>query len=188
MTAVDAGTTDSRIVRMKRALTDIIKGATNLNIGLMRFNGSYGGGPILYPVTDIDAEICEGQNCEEIVELNRVGATNNDAEQRLDNRQVSLDGNILSMGEDFDGDPSQMVGLRFSDLNIPQGAVITSARIEFTAERDATGVANLNIRAEATDDSPQLQSADNNLTNRVGGISQSWSPENWIRNLSLIHI
>ncbi len=178
MTERDGGT-ESRITRMKRALTGIIEGATNLNIGLMRFNGTEGGGPILYPVTDIDTELCNGNNCDEIVELNRVSEVNNDAEQRLNDGVVDLDGTILSMGTDFNGTPKQRVGIRFPGLNIPSGATITSARLEFTAKRSDSADATLTIAAEQVDNSLAFTGDNNNLSGRATGTAQAWSPEPW---------
>ena len=52
----------TRLDRMKAALHSILDIATNINVGLMRFHRR--GGPVLYPVSDIDADVCtvEG-NC-----------------------------------------------------------------------------------------------------------------------------
>ncbi len=54
MTSTD-GTGQTRLARMKEALTNILNNAQDVNVGLMRFTNP--GGPILYPVTDIDQEI-----------------------------------------------------------------------------------------------------------------------------------
>ncbi len=46
----------TRLDRMKEALHTILDIATNINVGLMRFHRR--GGPVLYPVSDIDADVC----------------------------------------------------------------------------------------------------------------------------------
>ncbi len=177
MTAKDGGS-EARITRMKRAVNSIIEGATNINIGLMRFNGRDGGGPILYPVADVDKELCSGDNCDEITELNRIGNPNNDSEQTLSNGNVDLDGNFLSMG-DFGGTNAQRMGLRFPGLNVPSGVTITSAQLEFTARRSDSGDADLTISAEAVDNSPVFTDNNNDLSNRTIGTSEAWSPQPW---------
>jgi len=50
------GTPYTRLDRMKTALHTILDIATNINVGLMRFHSR--GGPVLYPVSDIDADVC----------------------------------------------------------------------------------------------------------------------------------
>ncbi|MCW8884570.1 MAG: VWA domain-containing protein, partial [Motiliproteus sp.] len=54
MTSTDGGST-TRLDRMKTALTSILNTSEDINVGLMRFTNP--GGPILYPVTDIDQTI-----------------------------------------------------------------------------------------------------------------------------------
>ena len=180
MTNTDAGSTEPRITRMKNALVDIIEGATNLNIGLMRFNGSYGGGPILYPVTDIDQEACLGGNCGSVPEINRVGSLNDDGEENLGNGDVSLDGFTLSMGSPTHLSTNQRVAFRFDNLSVPSGATITSARIEFTADKDSNVNSNFTIAAEDVDDSAPYTTADRNLSDRQSAaITVPWSPERW---------
>ena len=180
--ADDPGATEPRITRMKRALVDILRGATNLNIGLMRFNGSYGGGPILYPITDIDTEICGGQNCGAITDLTRIDSADDDGSERLSNNNVDLDNNTLFLGED-NNDKDQRVALRFAQLNIPSGAVITSAHLEFVADGNSTGNSDLTITAQSIDDSPELDDNNRNLTNRLtGGLQKAWNPPNWNNN------
>ncbi len=45
----------TRLDRMKEALHAILDLATNINVGLMRFHRR--GGPVLYPVSDLDADV-----------------------------------------------------------------------------------------------------------------------------------
>jgi type IV pilus assembly protein PilY1 len=61
---------------------------------------------------------------------------------------------------------SQLVGLRFQDVNIPQGAKITSAYIRFTAASNGT-VSDMQIWGEAIDDAPFIdEDGDYNLSGR----------------------
>jgi len=165
---------------MKNALVDIIEGATNLNIGLMRFNGSYGGGPILYPVTDIDTEACFGGDCGNVPELNRVNSLNDDAEEDLGNGNVSLDGLTLSMGSPTHLTTNQRVAFRFDKLSVPSGATITSARLEFTADKDSNVKSDFTLAAEDVDDSAPFTISNGDLSDRKSAaITAPWSPGNW---------
>ncbi len=60
-----------------------------------------------------------------------------------------------------------LVGTRFRNLNIPQGATITNAYIEFTAEESFGGAGNLTILGEAIDDAPGLGNGYNNISSRT---------------------
>lgn len=91
----------------------------------------------------------------------QITATSDDAEQ-LDNASTSnatafpaghtyVDSSDLDLAYDTAHGTTQHVGLRFSDLNIPQGATINSAKIVFTAAADNTsGTVIVNIWGEAS--------------------------------------
>jgi hypothetical protein len=54
-------------------------------------------------------------------------------------------------------EPSQIVGLRFVDLDIPRNARILSAHVEFApSERVAPQAGSLTIQAQAVDDAPPI--------------------------------
>ena len=105
MTADVAGTGKSRMENMKEALHAILDSATNVNVGLMRFHSrdssSTDGGPILFPVANIDGDACDYETCAasgsagEV--LSQVNAGEDDAEQFTDNGEVSLDSRKLEL-------------------------------------------------------------------------------------------
>lgn len=76
----------------------------------------------------------------------------------------------------------QVVGLRFTGLNIPQGATIISAKIQFTA--DATidvDPCDLNIYGEASDNAVAFDNAHGNISSRPKtDASVRWSPDDWL--------
>jgi len=79
----------------------------------------------------------------------RITATNNDAEESATGA-ISLFDKDLDLGGD---DGTALVGLRFQDVMIPQGATITKAYLEFTAEETKTALTSLIVRAEISDNS-----------------------------------
>jgi type IV pilus assembly protein PilY1 len=60
----------------------------------------------------------------------------------------------------------QIVGLRFEAVDIPQGAKVTSAAIQFVSGPDASGHANLIIKAEKTANAKTFTEENNNISNR----------------------
>ncbi len=54
------------------------------------------------------------------------------------------------------GGDEQTVGLRFSDVNVPPNATITSSYIELSSEGSTNGTVNLAIRAENTDNAAAI--------------------------------
>ena len=84
---------------------------------------------------------------------------------------------IAGSGTATEGD-DQMIALRFTDLDIPQGATLTDATLTLTpSAAPATGLASTwEISAEQTDDSEALEDSVANISNRAtGGTSVSWA-------------
>jgi len=59
------GGTSSRLQRMNDALIDIIKKSNNVNIGVMRLSGREAGGRVIYPVRNINQQLCNGVPCDD---------------------------------------------------------------------------------------------------------------------------
>ena len=62
---------------------------------------------------------------------------------------------------------NQTVGLRFTNLNIPQGSTITKAYIQFTCDEVKTGATSVSIKGEAADNSAVFTTASKNVSNRT---------------------
>jgi len=78
------GTGISRLERMKSALATILDNVTNVNVGVMRFSGSNGGGAVLFPVTGIDKEICDQNSCGQQSTSRRILSKNDDIEEAIE--------------------------------------------------------------------------------------------------------
>ncbi len=182
MNASDGGST-TRLERMKDALDTILDNTTNVNVGVMRFNGTEGGGAVLFPITPIDKEICEQGNCGEQSAAPQTNRGENDVEEVLSSGAVSLNGNILTMGVE-NGNP-KLVGTRFEELNIPKGATITSARIEYTAHRDSNGNADFLIEGHLHHDSPAFSGSNGAISALARTASVAWdNVDDWRQGLT----
>lgn len=168
----------TRLERMKTALNSLIDNSTDVNIGLMRFNGSNGGGPVLFPVTNIDKEVCADDDCGQVTITSRVSNPMDDIVEDLTSQLVLTSSDTLSLGQNSSLLP-QGVGLRFDELNIPQGARITQATIEFTASGGATSPASFTISAESTGNASAFTSDEGVLSGRAYLSAKSWLPDSW---------
>jgi len=61
---------------------------------------------------------------------------------------------------------NRWIGLRFNEVQIPQGATISSAKLVFTAEEDSAAGGSLSFRAEDVDNSAVFEATANNLNAR----------------------
>lgn len=113
------GSSQTRLLRVQNALKDALGSATNINAGLMRFSDS--GGPILFPVKDIDEyvkpelvlSVSEGED--DAVEI--AGT-------------VALSDTVLPISQ---GTAVVHTGLRYQNIAIPKGATITRAFLRLTS-------------------------------------------------------
>ncbi|MFK7852755.1 MAG: PilC/PilY family type IV pilus protein [Granulosicoccus sp.] len=178
MNSGDGGYSGTRLERMKSALNTILDNSTNVNVGLMRMNGFYGGGSVLYPVTGIEEPICPNNDCGSVNLVSRIAQEDDDMEQYVNNGGMEQWGNHLSMGQS--GNNPQLVGYRFQDIEIPSGATITSASIEFTSTANNSGDADLTIHGHDIDDAPVIATTNYYLRDSVKtSESVAWDPEAW---------
>ncbi len=116
-----------------------------------------------------------------------INAADNDAEQNAGGT-VTVSGTTgnaidLDLGRITSGGGQNTVGLRFTGLNIPQGATITSAFIQFSADNvleTSTDPVNFRIRGEAADNPGPFTTTAFNITSRTSTTAiANWSPPGW---------
>lgn len=143
-------------------------GGTGLFNAHSRFGSSPTDAPILHLILDAtDAALTSG--CNNARGNAQVVGGNNDGEQATSGSNsgtVNLGDGDLEFP--FDGSVSQLIGLRFSDVRVPQGAVIQEAFLEFTATGASSGAFSVNIFGENSDNAPALASSASSLSNRFG--------------------
>jgi hypothetical protein len=83
-------------------------------------------------------------------------------------------------------DASEPIGLRFQNINIPQGTIITNAYLEFTNHNnDDIGVCEWVIRGQAADNPPGFDDTMDNISGRSRtGQSVSWTTgaDRWVND------
>lgn len=125
-----------------------------------------------------DAVTCD--TCFVLTVARYIQTSADDAEERPGGT-VSLTSSDIELISDIDiGD--QTVGLRFADFDLPQGAEIAEAYIQFgTDDETSSGFSNLTVRAENTDDAAPFTATNYNLSNRnLTDNAVSWLPGGWL--------
>ena len=75
---------------------------------------------------------------------------------------------------------SQTIGMRFNNLNVPNGATITNAYIQFTVDETSSSTANLTIKGEDHDNAPAFSTSDFDVSDRTTTTaSVNWDPVPW---------
>ena len=107
----------------------------------------------------------------------QVAASTDDAEERPSG-SIKLSSSDLELTQDKTN--QQVVGMRFTGANIPPGAAIQSAYIQFQADETGSDPTTLTIHGEAVDNAATFTSADYNITSRtLTSASAAWSPVPW---------
>ncbi|WP_299524881.1 fibronectin type III domain-containing protein [Winogradskyella sp.] len=103
-----------------------------------------------------------------------INASNNDAEERVSDGDMSLTSTDLEL-VDESGTDNQLVGLRFTDIQLPADASILNAYIQFTVDNDNTDVTNLVIETELDPNSEEFTAEVGNISARARGlVSVNW--------------
>lgn len=159
------GTDTTRMQKVQDALRNALGNATNINAGLMRFSDY--GGPILYPVQDIDSPVTP----ELIIPIIDSKDDAHEIAGSVDRNSQQL---VLSQNTN-----TVYSGFRYQNINIPRGAVITSAKLRFTSAGLNNTATNFKIAAQAVGDAPEFDTANNDISNRILSTNEVlWNAEN----------
>lgn len=113
-------------------------------------------------------------------------ASSDDAEQNTTTGGVNIASTDLELGGyDWGLVYKQMIGIRFPNVNLPQGATITRAYIQFSVDEtyvNTTNRANINIKAQKGN-AATYAAATNNISNRTYTTNQiAWATAAWTVN------
>jgi PKD repeat protein len=109
----------------------------------------------------------------------RVSTGYDDAEESSSGSMSRSSGD-LELVDDGGSRPDQTVGMRFNGVEIPQGATITNAYVQFQVDEADSEETSLQIRGQDTDNAATFSSSSNNISNRPKTTaSVSWAPPPW---------
>jgi VCBS repeat-containing protein len=108
----------------------------------------------------------------------RVSSSNDDAEERISSGSVTLTDGNLELGQT--GSKAQIVGLRFNLVDVPQGAIVTNAYIQFRSDKATSTNALITFRGEDADNAAPFVKVNNNISNRsLTDASVDWAAAAW---------
>jgi hypothetical protein len=113
-------------------------------------------------------------------------ASSDDAEQNVGTGAVNIVSTDLELGGyDWGLAYKQIVGIRFPNVNLPQGATISRAYIQFSVDEtylNTTNQANISIKAQKGNAIPYAVAV-NNISNRTYTTNQvNWATAAWAVN------
>lgn len=112
-----------------------------------------------------------------------IQSSSDDAEEKHDGSFVALSSSDIELMYDSWNDQMiQTVGLRFTNIEIPENSSIKNAYIQFTADGSSSGNVTLNIKGEDSANSVSFSNSDNNISSRASttanvtwSLTSSWS-------------
>ena len=108
----------------------------------------------------------------------RIAAGDDDAEERQSG-SLYLDSSDLELVDDG-SNTGQTIGMRFIGVNIPHGATIVDAYVQFQADENDSEPTSLEIRGQVSDDAPAFSSASGDISTREMTVTYvAWSPPPW---------
>ena len=171
------GVQDPGETGLANVVVDLYAGATRVGTATTDANGNYYFGGAAN-VSMLSNPACTGN-----VTAHRIATYSDDAEQT--GTTVSTTGPATSpLSLARTGGADNFVGLRYTGLQIPKGATITNATLQFTADATpGSGTVNVFIDGEAADNAATFNSATaSDISNRTvtsGANRVSWSPAAW---------
>ena len=106
----------------------------------------------------------------------RVKDGDDDAEEHSDGH-LSMSSSDLEMTQEHD---KQIVGIRFTDISIPHGAIITKAYLQFQVDETSSGTSDLSIATQNSSNAEEFLDVKHNISSRtLISNSVAWNPPPW---------
>jgi hypothetical protein len=102
----------------------------------------------------------------------RISNGNDDVEERGANAttnpgEMYFNSSDLELVNDGTGRGDQVIGMRFTNISIPQGAIVSKAYIQFTVDEDDAQVGTVILKAEDVDNSGAFVNTNFNVSSRA---------------------
>ena len=98
---------------------------------------------------------------------------------------------VWTRSEDLDFSNNRSTGLRFPGINIPPGAKVLNAHLEFSSWSDYSGNTTIKVQAQGSDDAEPFSNSNGTVDSRSWGaasdwdISDDWAEWQWVRTHDL---
>jgi len=116
----------------------------------------------------------------------RIANGNDDAEEHVANGNMDLTSSDLELAYEDAGTPAtdeQVIGLRFANVGLPKGALVTGAYVEFEVDETKGGTAPVNLIIEGELTAAPFVNVAKNITSRTSLTTAKvkWSVPNWTK-------
>lgn len=132
-----------------------------------------------YKVNDYHAHYLEWSKEEDSpsTTCTSIASSSDDAEEYVDTKYINLTSTDLEMTRE---NQEQLIGMVFKNVDVPKGATITNAYIQFTTDEQTSEITSLMIKGEATDNAQAFTGNQGNISERTTtNVSVNWMPEAW---------
>jgi hypothetical protein len=110
----------------------------------------------------------------------RVAASSDDAEERASGSMSLTSPDLELVYDDYIDAGNQKVGIRFTGVDIPEGATIVNAYVQFQVDETSSVATSLTIVGEDIDDAETFTSTSRDISSRVKTTANvPWSPVAW---------
>jgi hypothetical protein len=110
----------------------------------------------------------------------RVAAGSDDAEEGASGTIYLNSSDIELVYDSYANQGNQTVGLRFNGVDVPQGATILNAYVQFKVDETGSGATSLTIYGQSADNAGAFLSSTGNISARPRTTaSMAWSPAAW---------
>jgi PKD repeat protein len=158
----------------------------------VRYNSDYGamriaanGGEMTFEFLNTSGTVIDTHTIGEPVVADgvidrQISNGNDDVEEELLSGTVYFASSDIELGDDPAFNGSQTVGLRFLNLDIPQGANIDAATLQFVVDETGSGATDVEIGAHAIDNAPAFANSTGDVTSRpLTANTVLWSIPAW---------
>ncbi|UII32648.1 fibronectin type III domain-containing protein [Fulvivirga ulvae] len=143
------------------------------------YDGSSASAPAIYVTYSTDGS-GDPSSPEVLTFAKGISNGNDDAEESSSGSMYLNSSDLELVYDSHMSAGNQRIGLRFTNVTIPQGATIEKAYVQFTVDETANTSGSKTIYGEATDHSGAFTSGSFNISNRpVTSAAISWNPPAW---------
>lgn len=108
-----------------------------------------------------------------------VNLDTDDQEEEISSGALDIASSDLELSNEG-GSSEQIIGIRFNNINIPQGAIIKNAYVQFTCDDLNSGATTIIFRGEASDSAHTFAQTSGSVSSRTTGLANaSWTIEPW---------
>ena len=110
----------------------------------------------------------------------RISSGSDDVEEAASGTMYSTSSDLELVFDSYNSQNNQIIGLRFTGVSIPQGAIITNAYVQFTCDETDNGATNLTVTGHANDNSSAFSSTSGDVSSRIRTLADAnWTPPAW---------